>query len=59
MIENARIRPIAGEARRTSSWGLVPAQNSIANMIVTKTIALPRSGWSMTRAKGIPTMTPG
>src|SRR5437867_2605194 len=53
-VENASARPMAGEPNSSSSDALVPAQYSMANSIAMNTIALPRSGWSTTRADGEP-----
>ncbi len=58
-VENASARPMAGEPNSSSSDALVPAQYSMANSIAMNTIALPRSGWSTTRANGTPTMMLG
>ena len=58
-VENASVNAIRGEARNTSTDGLVPAQNSMKNTIATKTIALPKSCCSTTRANGPPAITRG
>src|SRR2546425_11411612 len=58
-VENASVSPMTGEAARSSSDGLVPAQNSMKNRIATKTMALPRSGCLSTSRHGIPAMSPG
>src|SRR5437773_4087655 len=58
-VEKASMSPIAGEPRRSSRDGFVPAQYSIVNRIVMKTMALPRSGCLATRNVGRPAMTQG
>jgi hypothetical protein len=57
--ENASSRLSTGDARRNRSRGRTPAQNSIANRMPTKTMALPRSGCLSTSRNGTPTMSPG
>ncbi len=52
-------RLMRGEASRSSRRGETPAQNSIANRIPPNTIALPRSGWAMTRRMGTATRRQG
>jgi len=56
-VENARSRLSSGEASNNKSHALAPDQNSIANRIPRKTVALPRSGWSPTSMNGTPTIT--